>query len=102
MPTSQNTGSGLSEYEEKAFLKTKAGRLWEKHGGEWSPDDCKAIVRGKIHIGMTTKQVLASWGTPDHVNTSRYSSGLHEQWVYNDSNYVYFENGTMTSLQQSK
>lgn len=92
----------MSDYERKAFLKTKAGRLWKKHNGDWSPEDCKSIARGKIRIGMDVTQVLAAWGHPDRVNTSTYSFGRHDQWIYGDSNYVYMENGIVTSLQQSK
>lgn|GEM_PF-6514019 len=107
-PTSNlNAGVGgpsapIVETPDADFLKTKAGKFWKKHNGEWSTSDCKAIVDGKIHIGMTRDQVRAAWGRPTVINESLYSSGTHEQWVYRRTNdYVYFENGVMTSLQQT-
>lgn len=101
-PPTTISDAGMTVDEKSAFLKTKAGRLWKKHDGEWSPDDCRAIVKGRIHPGMTADEVIASWGRPDHVNSSVYARGRHEQWVYNNANYVYFEDGVMTSLQQTK
>jgi len=32
------------------------------------------------------------------MNRSTYSFGVHEQWVY-DGGYLYFENGTLKSIQ---
>ena len=55
------------------------------------------ILNGKISLGMTTKEVEASWG-PDHrTNRSVGSWGVHEQWIYLDRYYLYFENGVLTS-----
>jgi hypothetical protein len=58
----------------------------------------KAITAGKIMIGMTKEQVIASWGNPNKINKSVGSWGVHEQWVYS-SQYLYFENGKLTSWQ---
>jgi hypothetical protein len=88
--------------EKAAFLKTKAGKLWNKHQGEWSPEDCRLILKGEIQVGMLTSEVRAAWGKPNHVNTSMYASGTREQWVYSDTSYVYFEDGVMTSLHQQR
>jgi hypothetical protein len=53
-----------------------------------------------VSIGMTKEDVLASsWGKPDSVNTSIYSFGTHEQWVYGLGNYLYFKNGVLSSIQ---
>jgi len=51
------------------------------------------IINGEIVAGFTEKMVRMSWGNPKSVNHS--SSG--DQWVY-DGQYVYFENGIMTSF----
>lgn len=53
---------------------------------------------------MTKEQVEEAWGTPYKINYSTGAYGTHEQWVMHEfgSTYVYFENGIMTSLQQSK
>lgn len=71
--------------------------------------DAKANAAAKVAaksqgviLGMTMDEVInSSWGKPWSVNRSVYSFGTHEQWVYgtNPSNYLYFENGILTSLQ---
>jgi hypothetical protein len=64
----------------------KADRARRKHEG--------------VHIGMTQREVTeSSWGFPEHVNKTIYSFGTHEQWVYPGSQYLYFENGVLTSIQ---
>lgn len=42
-----------------------------------------------------------SWGEPDDINRTTGSWGTHEQWVYGeyDCDYLYFENGVLTSIQ---
>lgn len=56
--------------------------------------------KGGVYIGMTKQQVLASnWGRPSDVNRTTGSFGTHEQWVYGGSNYLYFENGVLTAIQ---
>lgn len=53
-----------------------------------------------VSIGMTKEEVLASsWGRPQSVNKTTYSFGVHEQWVYGDGNYLYFENGVLKTIQ---
>jgi hypothetical protein len=83
---------------DEAFLKTKAGRIWKKHGGAWSEEDCRTIANGQINVGMSGEMVRASWGRPEHINESTYRSGTHEQWVYGSRSYVYLQNGVVTSI----
>jgi hypothetical protein len=83
---------------DEAFLKTKAGRIWKKHSGAWSEEDCRTIASRKINVGMSGEMVRASWGQPEHINESTYRSGTHEQWVYGSRSYVYLENGIVTSI----
>lgn len=53
-----------------------------------------------VTIGMTKQDVLDSnWGEPKKINTSTYAWGTYEQWVYGNGNYLYFENGILTSIQ---
>lgn len=58
----------------------------------------ECILAGKITLGMTCEQTIASWGVPDQKNRSVGSWGIHEQWVYVQM-YLYFENGILTSWQ---
>lgn len=65
------------------------------------PDIQRCISEKKVQIGMSTEQVILSWGRPEHINRSVGKWGEHEQWVYG-STYLYFENGIMTSFQDSR
>ena len=51
-------------------------------------------------IGMTKSELKQStWGIPNDINTSEYSWGTEEQWVYDGKGYVYLENGVVTAVQ---
>jgi len=78
---------------QQAFEKTVASHL------EWPVLVRSAILAHQVALGMTTEQVLLSWGNPNDVNRSVGSWGVHEQWVYGYSSrtYLYFENGILTS-----
>lgn len=54
-----------------------------------------------VKMGMTREAaLLSSWGRPERVNRSTGAYGVNEQWVYpGHHNYLYFENGILTSIQ---
>lgn len=53
-----------------------------------------------VRIGMSREEAAASsWGKPQHINTTTRASGTREQWVYGDGNYLYFNDGVLTSIQ---
>jgi len=58
----------------------------------------QSIIDHKIQIGMTSSMVLDSWGSPVNINKTVTISTISEQWVYT-SDYLYFENGVLTSYQ---
>lgn len=58
----------------------------------------EAIKEGIVRRGMTAQEVRLSWGNPKDINVSEGIWGIHEQWVYDDE-YVYFENGRVSSIQ---
>ncbi len=58
----------------------------------------QAIMSGEIIIGMSRDMVIASWGTPDEIASSRSTFDDHEQWIYGDT-YIYFENGILNAWQ---
>ncbi|WP_052352792.1 hypothetical protein [Neobacillus dielmonensis] len=65
-------------------------------------DKRKQNSKGKygVSIGMSKEAVLnSSWGKPQDINTTITQFGTHEQWVYGGGNYLYFENGKLTSIQ---
>ena len=63
--------------------------------------NANAIASSEVRIGMTADQARMSWGRPISINASGSKSGRREQWVYdrgsNPSQYLYFENGILTS-----
>lgn len=67
---------------------------------ETSADIKTTIQQQKIKVGMTQEHAILSWGKPKKVNKSVGAWGVHEQWVYG-SQYLYFENGRLSSFQSS-
>lgn len=69
--------------EEKAFLNTKAGKIWKKHP-KWSKADCIMLAKGEIWIGMDIYMVVYLRGNPDSATPSDYGNGKKWQWCWND------------------
>jgi hypothetical protein len=59
------------------------------------------ITQGKIKIGMTDTELILSWGKPKKINETVFSGRASKQYVYYDQ-YVYVDNGLVTSFQSSK
>ena len=85
---------------EQKYLKTRAGRLWQKHK-DWDRQYCDAIVKHKVMTGMNPKQVRTAWGRPETINRTVIPGHTTEQWVYG-STYLYFDDGVLTSWQDSR
>lgn len=69
---------------------------------KWSKNALRLIKSQKIEIGMTRDQVMASWGFPNDMKSTRTKYGENEQWVYGKFPsviYVYFENGKLDAIQ---
>ena len=66
-----------------------------------SPKIAEAISSEVVLIGMSTSEALSSWGVPQKNNRTVSANVTHEQWVYPGDKYLYFENGHMTSFQDS-
>lgn len=67
------------------------------------PDQIKqAVLDRKVHIGMTTEQVMAAWGQPLTVNETIRATSREEQWTYRGSVYLNFSNGTLTTIQRTR
>jgi hypothetical protein len=55
---------------------------------------------GGISIGMTKEQVYnSSWGHPKKVNRTITANITFEQWVYDNNQYLYFENDKLVTIQ---
>lgn len=70
-------------------------RLTDKYG----KTNADLILAGKVKIGWSKEMCLESWGKPESINKTTGSYGVNEQWVYGNSNYLYFENGKLTDIQ---
>jgi len=63
-----------------------------------------AIMNGRVMIGMSKKAVIESLGRPSNENKSTFSFGTTIQMVYSGGiyDYVYLENGIVSSFSESK
>jgi hypothetical protein len=83
---------------------TKQATQIKKNHPSWSNEMCNTIGDKKISIGMTADQVILAWGKPYKINSSKGAGWEREQWVVHDSidsDYLYFQNGILTSMQRS-
>lgn len=81
--------------EEKTIQRLEAAAAAERAQQE-------ALARKPpARIGMSTKQVRSktSWGEPLRINTTITARGTSEQWIYGDSQYLYFLNGKLYAIQ---
>lgn len=79
------------------WLLSKAGQVWKQHP-TWDVATCDGVARREVWIGMTSEQVIASLGRPNHINSDIAATGTTEQWVYG-GDYIYIEAGKVTHLQ---
>jgi hypothetical protein len=69
----------------------------------WPEPIQRAVADRRVVIGMTSEQVLAAWGRPQKINETVTGTHRSEQWVYSDGGaYLYFTNGTLTTVQRSR
>lgn len=83
------TPTGKTSYNDR--LK----KLIQKYGNSMGT----IVAKREVRLGMTKAMVIDSWGQPKDINRTVGSWGVHEQWVYGDRTYLYFENGKLTSWQ---
>lgn len=91
------------EAEKKAKEEAERRERERKEAEEKARKEAEEKARKKsqgVHIGMTKQEVLDSmWGKPNYINTTTTQYGVHEQWVYGNGNYLYFEDGILTTIQ---
>ena len=94
--TGGTIGFNILELDDLAYIieKSTAYHLQTKFGEEnWD-----LILEGQVRLGMTDEMCRISWGEPEDINRTIGSMGVQEQWVYS-SQYLYFENGKLTTIQ---
>ncbi|WP_158824729.1 hypothetical protein [Mucilaginibacter lacusdianchii] len=93
-----NAGSDLEIVQNRTFKEvfyTDNPRL-QYH---LSPAMWKIIEKGQIYLGIPSAAVRVLKGEPNTINTTTTYYGIHEQWVYGNNEYYYFENGKLTVVQ---
>jgi len=60
----------------------------------------KRLLESKVWIGMTKEMALESWGKPEDINVTITNYGRDEQWVYGSGQYLYFDDGILTTIQK--
>lgn len=84
------------------FLITKNDRTIERFETlslKYGKENAKLIIESKVRIGWSSDMCRESWGKPDRINRTTTAWGVHEQWVYGYNNYLYFEKGILTTIQ---
>ena len=92
--------NALGEIKAEQFKKLeednpKFARLIKKYGKATAA----RIMAKDIWIGMTSEMAQDALGKPGDINRSTFSWGVHEQCVYSNGKYLYFEDGVLTSWQ---
>jgi hypothetical protein len=59
------------------------------------------LMRGEVWIGMSEELFVLIKGKPDDLNRTVTASRTTEQWIYGLDKYYYFENGKLTSWQDT-
>ena len=104
--TVNTSGAGQADANSggSIYYKREAARLASEESAQMTAQArankiSTAIYKRQIVVGMTADEARQSWGEPSKVNASVGSYGRHEQWVYPGSQYVYVQNGLVTSAQ---
>lgn len=88
----------LEREQKLKHQKTEYAELEKKYIKKYGQKTYNKLKEGYYWIGMNREMATISLGSPDDINRTVGSWGVHEQWVY-DNLYLYFENGKLTSYQ---
>ncbi len=87
------------EYENKVKLKkVEYAKLEKVYIKKYGQKTYNKLKKGYYWTGMNREMATISLGSPEDINRTVGSWGVHEQWVYKNI-YLYFENGKLTSFQ---
>lgn len=86
--------------EEGKRYESRLAQLVVQADVEYKSAEAQRKKSKGVIIGMTPEDVIASsWGKPKSINRTTYANSVREQWVYGIGNYLYFENGKLTVIQ---
>lgn len=90
----------IAEGTEAHKLLTKASAVVEKKQATEKKRQLAEWKKEGVSIGMTKERVIqSSWGKPEKINSTTSLNGTREQWVYRGHNYLYFQDGILTTIQ---
>ena len=69
------------------------------YDGKVNYDRVETILKRRIDIGYTKDQCRFAWGAPERINRTTNIYGVSEQWCYGSGNYLYFDDGILTTIQ---
>ena len=64
--------------------------------------ESRRIAHGPLRSGMTREDVATSWGAPASKARAASELGENEQWLYSDGRSAVFDNGILTSFEESE
>lgn len=75
---------------------------------DMSKEKIKAIREGRVILGMSPKEVEASWGKPDRIETKVTKYGGYRCWIYEKIEnkgkkriyFIYFQDNKVSGLDQ--
>lgn len=89
--------------QQQAIVKQKSQKQrqerYERLIRQYGQENADLIISGRVKIGWTIEMCRESWGKPYDINRTTYAWGTQEQWVYSGGNYLYFDNGILTAIQ---
>lgn len=94
-----NGGGGTSTVIGEASLVSALSDVDPHLLFKFSPKVWNALENGTVFIGMTKEQATMSWGEPKSVNRTVTAGRSHEQWVYENNSYLYFDGSVLTGVQ---
>lgn len=75
-------------------------REFVKRNAKWSEAVKQNVLAGKLELGMTDRQVLASFGKPlEILGTVNEAKRSHELWIY-PKTYLIFDNSELVSIEE--
>ena len=95
MKSEKVAAAAKAKEDAKKRAAARKSNLIKKYGETIAND----MLKGYVRIGWTKEMCIEAWGRPKDINKTTGSYGVHEQWVYGGGNYLYFENGKLTSIQ---
>lgn len=69
------------------------------YDGKADYDRVETILERCVRIGYTKDQCRFAWGAPERINRTTNRYGVSEQWCYGSGNYLYFDDGILTTIQ---